>query len=480
MGSPQDKAPPPGTVIAGKYRVDRVLASGGMGVIVEAEHAALGQRVAIKFLLPEAGSQGELVERFLREARSAARLQSDHVVRVFDIGTDERGAPFMVMELLSGRDLGDEIEARGALPVPEAVGYLVEALDAIVEAHAAGIVHRDLKPGNLFLVTRADGVRRIKVLDFGISKLSSSTIPDAELTSTKSMLGSPGYMSPEQVRSTKSVDARTDVWALGVILYEMLTGAPAFQGETLGDIFAKIREEDLPPIRERRADVPEGLAAVLAQCLQRNREKRVADAITLRRSLLPFCAGPAEISHPPTTSPTLTEDTSPPHGVELASAATLAAPSMGDADAPTPPPGTETLASWSGEHRGNRRSRILAGGALAVSAAIGLTAWMALRSPGSPPGPLTSPPAGGSAVLGANGAPGAGPSSGASASPVVTPVEPAPPPVESASALPAASASAPPSRSTKVEPRAHPSAVPSAVPTTATTTTKKKKEDLGI
>jgi serine/threonine-protein kinase len=279
MGSIAFRVPEPGETVAAKYRVVRVVASGGMGVVVEAEHEALGQRVAIKFLLPEAGQQPELVERFLREARAAARLQSDHVVRVFDIGTDQAGVPFMVMELLTGADLGDELEAHGRLPVSEAVGYVVEALDAIIEAHAAGIVHRDLKPSNLFLVSKPDGSRRVKVLDFGISKVSAANrAPDAALTSTKSMLGSPGYMSPEQVRSTKSVDPRTDVWALGVILYELLSGEPAFAGETLGDIFAKIREEDLPPIRTIRPDVPDALSDVLVHALQRDRDKRIPDA----------------------------------------------------------------------------------------------------------------------------------------------------------------------------------------------------------
>jgi serine/threonine-protein kinase len=287
-------------------------------------------------------------------------------------------------------------------------------------------------------------------------------------------------MSPEQVRSTKSVDARTDVWALGVILYEMLTGAPAFQGETLGDIFAKIREEDLTPIRDRRPDVPEGLAAVLAHCLQRDREKRLADAVTMRRALLPFAAGAGEISLPPATvgarvpsipNVTLVEDDSPRRTVELSNAATLAAPSTGDADEPTPPPGAETLATWSGEHGGHRRSRILAGGALALSAAIGLVAWMALRSSGpppAPPGPLASSPAttDGSAVPAVNAAPGS------SATPVVTPVEPAPLPSASALAPPPAIAPVPPSRTTHVVPPVHPSAVPTA--------TKKKKDDLGI
>ncbi len=284
----------PGAMIAGKYKVHRVLAEGGMGVIVEAENVALGQRVAVKFLLPEMESRPEVIERFLREARAAARLRSDHVVRVFDIGTDERGLPFIVMELLNGVDIEHEIEARGPLPVAEAVGFVVQALDAIVEAHSAGIVHRDLKPANLFLSGKPGGPRRVRVLDFGISKVATDELVNASLTSSQSMLGSPAYMSPEQVRSTKGVDARTDVWALGVILYEMLTGASAFGGDSLGDVFAKIREEDVAPLRSRRPDVPEELAAVVHHCLVRDRDRRMPDAATLRDQLLPFGGRPLE------------------------------------------------------------------------------------------------------------------------------------------------------------------------------------------
>jgi serine/threonine protein kinase len=287
----------PGAMIAGKYRVHRMLAEGGMGMIMEAEHVALGQRVAVKLLLPEMESRPEIIQRFLREARAAARLRSDHVVRVFDIGTDDRGLPFMVMELLSGVDIASEIETRGSLPFGEAVSYILEALDAIVEAHAAGIVHRDLKPANLFLSGSAGGTRRVRVLDFGISKFTDviDGMPDASITSSQSMLGSPAYMSPEQVRSTKGVDARTDVWALGVILYEMLTGVSAFDGDSLGDIFAKIREEDVPPLRNRCPDVPEELAAIVHACLVRDREKRMPDATTLRDRLRPFASRESQV-----------------------------------------------------------------------------------------------------------------------------------------------------------------------------------------
>ena len=478
-------APASGTLIADKYRVERVLASGGMGVIVEAEHAALGQRVAIKFLLPEGAENAELVERFLREARAAARLRSDHVVKVFDIGTDDRGVPFMVMELLEGNDLSAEISTRGPLPVAEATSYIVEALDAIVEAHAAGIVHRDLKPSNLFLTGKAGSARRIRVLDFGISKISAGAdaVPNAVLTSTKSMLGSPGYMSPEQVRSTKSVDARTDIWALGVILYELLTGAPAFRGETLGDIFAKIREEDLPPIQSHRPDVPAGLAAVLAGCLQRDREKRIPTAVAMRDRLLPFASGRER------TLDSIPDVERPP---DLANAVTLAAPDTTEVEPPRL--AGETLATWTGDPSGKRRSRLLWGSLLAVAALAGGGVFWLVRSPERP---ATAPSHDGvtgvqrSALLGA-GTQSAAPTSSA---PVVTVGEPTasasasaaatPPATATASATPTATAAA--SHGTQgAKPAAHvPAEAKTATPHPTVTPAeplphKKPKEDLGI
>jgi serine/threonine-protein kinase len=480
-------APEPGSLIAGKYRVSRVLASGGMGVVVEAEHASLGQSVAIKFLLPEARQQPELVERFLREARAAARLHSDHVVRVFDMGTDDAGVPFMVMELLSGNDLGDELHHRGRLPVAEAVGYVVEALEAIVEAHAAGIVHRDLKPSNLFLVAKPDGGRRLKVLDFGISKVATTAAPDAALTTTKSMLGSPGYMSPEQVRSTRSVDPRTDIWALGVILYEALSGEPAFLGETLGDIFAKIREEDLPPIRDRRPDVPEGLADVLAQALQRDRGKRIPDAATMRRQLLPFTAeGAARAS-----LASLEESVVRARTI-ASSAPTLALDDGALDDGPdarvdaAPRVGSETLATWTGNHTTKRKGALVAGVALAAGV-LALGAWLALRpargapsveagrtsaSPGDPPpaaGVDTGAHAGAGALV---------PPAPSAAVPVVSPAEAS---GNAAPSAPSAAADAGAPSSPRTLPRA-PAATPGppAARPTPPAPTARKKEDLGI
>ena len=240
---------PVGKVFDGKYRVDCVLGEGGMGIVVAAHHLELDQPVAIKFLLDDLAGNQEGAERFRREARAAAKIQSDHVVRVLDVGVLPAGERYMVMEYLKGHDLAEEIERVGRMPVERAVTFLLETLDAVGHAHAVGIVHRDLKPANLFLAERPDGTARVKVLDFGISKtLGLATTSELSLTKTSAWIGSPLYMSPEQLRSSKSVDERADLWAVGVILYELLTGELPFMGENLGELFAAILETEAPPV----------------------------------------------------------------------------------------------------------------------------------------------------------------------------------------------------------------------------------------
>src|SRR5829696_2386345 len=205
----------PGDILAGKYRVERILGAGNMGVVVAATNIALEQLVALKFMLPGKAPNPQQHERFLREARAAARLRSQHVAHVLDMGTLENGAPYTVMEFLEGQDLAAVLAERGPLPVEEAVEYVLQVCEAVGEAHAAGIVHRDLKPANLFLTGDVSGSPCVKVLDFGISKLSGALT----LTQEKQAFGSPLYMSPEQMNAFKLVDARGDIWALGVILY---------------------------------------------------------------------------------------------------------------------------------------------------------------------------------------------------------------------------------------------------------------------
>src|SRR5258706_2580107 len=202
-----------GEILAGKYRVERVLGVGGMGVVVAATHIQLEERVAIKFLIKDALASGEAVARFAREARAAVKIKSEHVARVIDVGTLETGAPYMVMEYLEGGDLSQVLQSRGSLPMEEAVEYVLQACEAIAHAHVLGIVHRDLKPANLFLIRRPDGTNAIKVVDFGISKVmpGKGSSSDNAMTRTRAVMGSPLYMSPEQMTSTRDVDGRTDI-----------------------------------------------------------------------------------------------------------------------------------------------------------------------------------------------------------------------------------------------------------------------------
>jgi serine/threonine protein kinase len=249
----------PGDVLAGKYRVERVLGAGGMGVVVAAHHLQLDTRVAIKFLLPGMLANREAVDRFAREARAAVRITSEHVARILDVSTLETGAPYMVMEYLEGGDLAAWLRERGPLPIQQAVEFVLHACVAVAEAHGVGIVHRDLKPANLFCVLRPDGQLSIKVLDFGISKRTDtgklSETPVMSVTRTATILGSPLYMSPEQMQSAKGADAQSDIWALGVILYEFLTGRVPFDGEAATEIAVKVATLQPLPIRALRPEI---------------------------------------------------------------------------------------------------------------------------------------------------------------------------------------------------------------------------------
>jgi serine/threonine-protein kinase len=285
-----DGLPQAGEVVGGKFVIERVLGVGGMGVVLAARHTQLGQNVAIKFLRRTAASSPEAVSRFLREARAVVALQSAHVVRVMDVGTLDDGLPYMVMEHLSGTDLGHVLEVRTAVPVEEAVDYLLQAIEAIAEAHAAGIVHRDLKPSNRFLTLRPDGSPLVKVLDFGISKAVPGGPEPLNLTDTAVVLGSPLYMSPEQVRSTKNVDTRTDIWALGVIIYELLAGTPPFEADSVTGLCAKIVADPPAPLRLRRPEVPVALEAVILRCLEKDITRRPRSVSELAAALQPFAS----------------------------------------------------------------------------------------------------------------------------------------------------------------------------------------------
>jgi serine/threonine-protein kinase len=291
-------APKTGDVIAGKYHVIDIIGAGGMGVVVSARHVELGQTVAIKFLDAALAENTAVAARFFREARAATRIRSEHVTRVLDVARTDAGVPYMVMEHLAGTDLEKVVRTRGTLPVAEAIEYVLQACEALAEAHAAGVIHRDLKPSNLFLTHRADGSPLVKVLDFGISKIvdADGDSHDGATTTQGDMLGSPWYMSPEQVRDSKSVDARTDIWSLGVILYQFCTGRQAFRAETMNASLAKIVMDPPPPLRELNPDVPEDLERVILSCLEKEPERRLKDVAELATALSAFAPPTAQLS----------------------------------------------------------------------------------------------------------------------------------------------------------------------------------------
>ena len=282
----------PGTILAGKYRVERILGQGGMGVVVEARHIALDERVALKFLLPEYAQVPEAAQRFLREAKNAVKIKSEHVARVSDVGTLESGAPYMVMEYLEGHDLSGVLEKTGVLPVPDACDYIIQGCEAIAEAHSYGIVHRDLKPANLFLSKRPDGTGIVKVLDFGISKSGGNAVDN--LTKTTAAMGSALYMSPEQMQATRSVDHRTDIYALGISLYELLAGKQPFYADTLPQLCAEILTGIPTPIRVLRPDVPEALAQIMLRAYARDRAQRFQSIAEFVIALAPYAPARAQ------------------------------------------------------------------------------------------------------------------------------------------------------------------------------------------
>src|SRR5262249_47422016 len=268
---------PIGAVLVGRYRVERVLGQGGMGVVVKAMHLQLNQPVAMKFLLPEVLGNQQVVQRFLREAQAAVRLKSEHVARVIDVGSLESGAPYMVLEYLEGSDLSNF--PRSQLSVGGVVDLVLQACEALAEAHSLGIVHRDIKPANFFITRGPDGSPLLKVLDFGISKAPSA---QGNLTATQSVMGTPAYMSPEQMRSSRDVDHRTDIWALGVVLYELLQGMPPYGGDTFSSMVLKVVNEPLPRLTTR---LPGDLEAIIYRCLEKDPARRFQNTAELAQAL---------------------------------------------------------------------------------------------------------------------------------------------------------------------------------------------------
>jgi serine/threonine protein kinase len=284
-----------GEVIGGKYQVVELIGIGGIGFVVSALHLELGEGVALKFLRPEFLSHPEAVRRFANEARSAVKIKSEHVARVFDVGALPDGTPFIVMDLLEGRDLSEVLREEGSLSTELAVEYVLQTCEALATAHASGIVHRDVKPDNLFLTKRPQGLDFIKVLDFGISKLSLAGSSGSAWARTTTAIGSPHYMSPEQVRASETIDARADIWSLGCVLYELLTGKPAFNGPSLMQICAAVLETDPVPPRSIHPAIPSELEAVVLRCLEKSPGRRYPDVGELAIALVPFAPARAHV-----------------------------------------------------------------------------------------------------------------------------------------------------------------------------------------
>lgn len=296
------QAPRPGDIIADKYIVDEVLGAGGMGMVVAARHRALKHQVAIKLLLPQAVMLHGAAERFLREAQAAATLRSEHVARVIDMGSREDGAPFLVMEHLAGNDLRKVLRERGALPIDEASEYMLHACEALQEAHAAGILHRDLKPANLFLTSRPNGTPLVKVLDFGLAKLRSPAEgedPDSPITVTGMVAGSAHYMPPEQFRGLRETDARSDIWSLGAIAYELYTGQRAFRGEGMAGAAAAVLTQAPAPPRSLRPDLPIEIEQLLVRCLEKDPSRRPSRVTELIRVFAAYRIGAPPPPPPP-------------------------------------------------------------------------------------------------------------------------------------------------------------------------------------
>jgi serine/threonine-protein kinase len=288
-----------GEVISGKYRIDGILGAGAMGIVYAAHHLLLDETVALKVLRHELVAYPDSIKRFTREARAAAKIKNEHVTRVFDIGELADGAPYIVMESLEGEDLARWLATRGALHLEEAILFVLQACEALAEAHVLGIVHRDLKPSNLFCSRRPDGALSIKVLDFGISKVAELATPTSDsgtASGAKGTVGSPFYMSPEQMQSAYDVDHRTDIWALGVILFELLTTALPFEGESVPDVCIKVATQPPRRLRELRSDLPYEIESTISTCLEKDPDSRFENLAEFAGSLFPYASKTARLS----------------------------------------------------------------------------------------------------------------------------------------------------------------------------------------
>jgi serine/threonine-protein kinase len=275
-------------LVADKYRIEGVLGTGGMGVVFAATHLDLDRLVAVKVMRSEMLEHPDAVERLLLEAKLAGRFRSEHVCKVLDVGTMPDGVPFIVMEYLEGDDFATLLAKSGAFDIKAAIDFMLEACEALAEAHAANIIHRDLKPENLFAAANLDGSVSLKILDFGVSKQVGALSGGRSLTNPSATLGSPFYMAPEQMRSAKDVDTRTDLWAIGAILFELLTDRRVFEGESVPEVCAAVLSGQPKRVTELRPDVPEVLADAIDRCLQKDVNDRFPTVGDLAQAIAPF------------------------------------------------------------------------------------------------------------------------------------------------------------------------------------------------
>ena len=340
---PDNQLPRAGDIVAGKYRVESIIGQGGMGVVLGATDTSLGRRVAIKFLAPHKARNEGTAARFVREARAAASIQSEHVVRVFEVSTLPNGASYIVMEHLAGGDLAQILAQRGPLPIEEAADYLLQACEAIAEAHGRGIVHRDLKPQNLFVTHLNDGTPTVKVLDFGISKAIDDDAPN--LTATDTVMGTPLYMSPEQVRSLKNVDLRSDIWALGAILFELVTAAPIYEAATATALCAMIAMDPPTPLRAKRPSAPAELEALILRCLHKDPNGRFQDVGQFAEALAGYATERGRLSASRIVRMVRGNQ---PGGAAMGAAAAMGASGMGAVNPYAPTGGSMTGGSMTG------------------------------------------------------------------------------------------------------------------------------------
>jgi serine/threonine-protein kinase len=427
-----------GQVVGGKYRLDAMIGRGGMGSVWAATHVGLGRRLAVKLIAREYVRSPEALRRFEAEAKAAARLESRHVVGVFDNGTLDDGTPFIAMELLQGETVSDRVERAGPLPLDATVELLAQCCRALAHAHAAGIVHRDIKPDNIFLAREPDtGADVVKVLDFGVAKITLDVgESSSQITGTGALLGTPLYMSPEQVRGARDVDHRTDLYSLGLVAFTMLTGKVAIQGEAFGDILLKICTAPLPKLLASAPGLPPAMEAWFERACAREPGGRHASAQEFVDSLRAAAGAPHQVL---ASSASMFGDTAgvastlaapvarlpsyPSAGPALApslAAAPPLAPAPAPAFAPAPAPAQPPMTALSGiaplpvselhapsaaavslttggipRNRGGAVALAVVGGALLV--AVGALLALSLRGASSPATALPSPAASGAA-----------------------------------------------------------------------------------